>query len=340
MAVVAQKSNSLVIFTKAAQMLAEADTIQKAKELKTLALTAADWAKRKGVGEEAIRYARSYALEAERKMGQMLKETKRAKGTRGAGRPKKGSTHREPPKDTEPTLYELGISKKESSRAQELAALPDETFEEVKVGEQPIKKALGEQKKKKKQKEKKELAEQIRQEPVKPPSGKFRVIAIDPPWKYGNRVDDTTHRGRNQYPDMGIDEICALPVADLAEADCTLWLWTTNAFMRDAYACLDAWGFKDKTILTWDKVNIGLGDYLRNVTEHCILATRGKPVLQLTNQTTLISEKRREHSRKPEAFYKLVDALCPGAKLEMFSREPRNGWQQWGAETEHFQNAG
>jgi N6-adenosine-specific RNA methylase IME4 len=330
------ESKSVAIFTQAAKMLAEADTIQKAKELKSLALTAAEWAKRKGLGEEAIQYARSYALEAEIKMGEMLAQTERAKGTDRAGRPKKIDSTRELPSNPQPTLSELGIGKKESSRAQKLAALPQAKKQELRTGKKPIKQILAEVKQEKKH----ALAEQIRQEPVKPPTGRHRVIVIDPPWKYDNRVEDTTHRGRNQYPDMSIEEICALPVKSFAEDDCVLWLWTTNAFMRDAFKCLDAWGFKDKTILTWDKVNLGLGDYLRNVTEHCILAVRGKPILQLTNQTTIIREKRREHSRKPDAFYDLVEALCPGSKLEMFSREPREGWQQWGAETEVFKNVG
>ena len=134
-------------------------------------------------------------------------------------------------------------------------------------------------------------------------------------------------------------QIAALPVPTLAAEDCVLWLWTTNAFMDDALALVAEWGFTQKTILTWDKQKLGLGDWLRNVTEHCILAVRGKPVVTLTNQTTLISEARREHSRKPEAFYSLVESLCPapeGGRLEMFAREPRKGWIAWGAETEKF----
>jgi hypothetical protein len=123
--------NSLVIFTKAAQMLAEADTIQKTHELKDLALTAADWARRKGMGEEAVQYARSYALEAERKMGEMLAATPRAEGARGVG-PPIAVTPRN--RNTPPTLEELGITKRESAEAQRLAALPQETFEDIRDG--------------------------------------------------------------------------------------------------------------------------------------------------------------------------------------------------------------
>lgn len=200
------------------------------------------------------------------------------------------------------------------------------------VGLDGLKKALKEQR----QKEKRAFAEELRAEPLPLPKGPYRVLVLDPPWKYGNRVEDATHRGRNQYPDMSLEEIAALPVPALAEEDAVLWLWTTNVFIEEALALVRGWGFEKKTILTWDKVNLGLGDYLRNVTEHCILATKGRPLLTLTNQTTLIREKRREHSRKPEAFYSLVESLCPGSKLEMFARTPRGNWASWGAETEKF----
>jgi N6-adenosine-specific RNA methylase IME4 len=176
-------------------------------------------------------------------------------------------------------------------------------------------------------------AEHIRHNPIVTPEGAYQVLVADPPWPYEARSDDTTHRGRSPYPDMTLDEIRALPVSRLAQPSAVLWLWTTNAFMREAYTCLDAWGFEGKTILTWDKGRLGLGNWLRNVTEHAILAVRGRPVVQLTNQSTLIRDVRGAHSQKPEAFYKLVEELCPGSKLELFSRTDRPGWTAWGAET-------
>jgi 16S rRNA G966 N2-methylase RsmD len=119
--------------TKAALMLAEANTIQKAKELKDLALTAKDWATRKGLGNEAIQYARFYALEAERRMGELLAATERAKGTDKGGRPTIDG-HRTLPSNPPPTLSDMGISKNESAEAQMLAALPDKDFEDVREG--------------------------------------------------------------------------------------------------------------------------------------------------------------------------------------------------------------
>lgn len=186
------------------------------------------------------------------------------------------------------------------------------------------------------EKRKGDLAAKLRSLPPPTPKGPFRVIVLDPPWQYRLRKGDLSHKSQNQYPDMSVEEICALPVATMAEPNCLLWLWTTNAFMRDAFKCLDAWGFEEKTILTWVKNKIGTGDWLRGQTEHCILAVRGSPMVTLTNQTTLLRADRREHSRKPDEFYAMVDQLCPGTKLEMFSREPRAGWAAWGAEVDKF----
>lgn len=136
-------SDSLAIFTRAALMLAEADTIQKAKELKSLAITAAEWAKRKGMGEEAVQHCRSYALEAERKMGEMLRETERAKPPNPKP-PKERRSH--DVTDDAPTLAALGISKRESAEAQMLAELPAEDFEKIKAGKKTKSKAKKERK--------------------------------------------------------------------------------------------------------------------------------------------------------------------------------------------------
>lgn len=184
-----------------------------------------------------------------------------------------------------------------------------------------------------------EAAAKISGEPQPLPVGPFRVLVADPPWAYTKRKDDGSHRSALSYPDMTTEEICALPVRPIAHEDAVLWLWTTNAFMRDAYRVLDAWGFEEKTILTWAKDRMGTGDWLRGQTEHCILAVRGKPLVMLTNQTTLLTASLREHSRKPDEFYAIVDALCPGSKVELFARQPRSGWVAWGAESEKFDAA-
>jgi N6-adenosine-specific RNA methylase IME4 len=171
------------------------------------------------------------------------------------------------------------------------------------------------------------------------PDGPFHVLVVDPPWKYELRAEDATHRGRCPYPDMSTEGICALPVARLAQPTAVLWLWTTNAFMRDAFVCVEAWGFTQKTMLTWVKDKVGVGNWLRGQTEHCLLATRGRPVVSLTNQTTALQAPVREHSRKPDEFYALVESLCPGSRVELFARQERAGWSAWGAETGQFDAA-
>ena len=186
------------------------------------------------------------------------------------------------------------------------------------------------------QHERARLAEQIEREPTPAPKGPFRVIVVDPPWPYESRNDDGTHRGVMPYPPMSIEAICMLGVEAIAHEDAALLLWTTNQFLDEAFDVARAWDFEQKTMLTWVKDKMGLGNYLRNQTEHCLLCIRGKPTLTLTNQTTILRGPVREHSRKPDEFYELVESLCPGSKVELFAREPRPGWARWGAEAEKF----
>lgn len=184
------------------------------------------------------------------------------------------------------------------------------------------------------------------------PQQKYGCLVIDPPWYYQLRNKDKTHRNRIPYPPMKTEEILNLPIPDLCEdKGAILWLWTTNNHMPDACACLQAWGFTLKTILTWEKISkagrtrLGVGHWLRSSSEHNLLATRGKVpsfshLKRLTNQSTILHAQRREHSRKPEEFYSLVEHLCEGSsKLELFARQQREGWDSWGNETNKFSNS-
>jgi N6-adenosine-specific RNA methylase IME4/ParB-like chromosome segregation protein Spo0J len=178
-------------------------------------------------------------------------------------------------------------------------------------------------------------AERIRAEPPPLPGrGPYRVIVADPPWPYELRTEDPSHRGVCPYPTMTIPDICNLGVAGIAHDDCILWLWTTNFYMRSAYEVLDAWGFSERTILTWAKPHFGVGDWLRGQTEHCILAARGAPRVTLTNESTLLMAPRgAAHSAKPEAFYELVERLCPAPRYAyLFARNSRPRWDAHGDE--------
>lgn len=183
--------------------------------------------------------------------------------------------------------------------------------------------------------------------------GQYQCIVIDPPWFYRLRNQDKTHRNRINYKPMHIEEILSLPVPDLSHrTGSVLWLWYTNNHMVEAAQCLQTWGFELKTILTWEKVtkdgtktHLGVGHWLRNSTEHCALAVRGNVKAfsgrTLTNESTILHSPRREHSRKPEQFFELVEKLCPDmTKLEMFARESRDGWDCWGDQADLFNQLG
>jgi N6-adenosine-specific RNA methylase IME4 len=172
-------------------------------------------------------------------------------------------------------------------------------------------------------------ARELEAAPPTLPTGPFNVIVVDPPWRYesGDSLP---------YPTMAFEDIKAIPVRDIADENSILWLWTTNSHLRVAFEVVEAWGFEYKTLLTWVKDRVGTGDWLRGQTEHCILSARGRPVHQLANQTTALNGIRREHSRKPEEFYVLVDQLCPGSKVELFSRQERKGWRAFGNQTDKF----
>lgn len=169
--------------------------------------------------------------------------------------------------------------------------------------------------------------------PPMPNRGPYRVIVADPPWPYELRKEDPSHRATHPYPQMSIAQICQVDVAGIAHRDCILWLWTTNHHMRQAFDVLDAWGFQQKTILTWGKDRMGTGDWLRGQTEHCLMAIRGKPVVRLTNQTTLLLGPLRKNSEKPDIFYEFVEGLCPAPRYAyLFSRDAREGWDMHGDE--------
>ena len=185
-------------------------------------------------------------------------------------------------------------------------------------------------------------AEQIRKEPPPlPGNGPYRVIVIDPPWSYEKRDEDPSHEGVRPYHSMSVEEICAVKVASIAHEDCILWMWVTNHHVLEALELLDAWGFELKTILTWAKDRMGTGDWLRGQTEHCIMAVRGKPIVTLTNQTTLLHAPVRGHSVKPVEFYALVESLCPAPRYaDIFSRYRHNDrWDCHGDEAPPQQRA-
>lgn len=170
------------------------------------------------------------------------------------------------------------------------------------------------------------------------------TVLADPPWRFTNRTGKVApeHRRLGRYATMSADEIGALPVARVARAKAHCYLWVPNALLRDGLAVMEAWGFEYKSNLVWYKVRRdggpdrrGVGFYFRNVTEVCLFGVRGRGNRTLApgrRQPNVVVACKREHSRKPDELYDIIEACSPGPYLELFARRPRKGWLQWGDE--------
>lgn len=212
-----------------------------------------------------------------------------------------------------------------------------DVIENIKQGKQTLQDIKREDRLDKISKQREELQKTV----LEKPTGLFDVIVIDPPWRYDGDIFKENEeqlptfssegmRGTTPYMTMSLEEIKNIKLP--TKKDCVLWLWTTNLFLPYSYNLLKEWGFELKSMVTWDKQHIGTGRWLRSQTEHCLLAIKGKPFFNNTKWSTLISEKRTEHSVKPEIFYKMVDEICAGRKLDYFARKKREGWDVYGDE--------
>ncbi|MBI5248171.1 MAG: DNA methyltransferase [Desulfomonile tiedjei] len=230
-----------------------------------------------------------------------------------------------------PKLSELGITRNQSSRWHKISEIPEESFEgyiqttKSKESELTSAGALLLARDIQRQQMIADLQENIQKAPSIP-NQKYNVIVIDPPWQYHLRNGQTGRRNTVPYPTMSLEEIKALPIQGLAAESAILWLFSTNSHLPDAFEIVKEWGFQYKTLLTWVKNRLGTGDWLRGRTEHCLMAIKGRPVTRLTNQSTVIHAPVREHPQKPDEFYRLVETLCPGRKIELFAQENRDAW--------------
>jgi N6-adenosine-specific RNA methylase IME4 len=175
----------------------------------------------------------------------------------------------------------------------------------------------------------------------------FGTILADPPWQFQNRTGKVApeHRRLARYATMTLDAIKALPVAEAAEQQAHLYLWVPNALLPEGLAVLSAWGFTYKTNLVWHKVRKdggpdgrGVGFYFRNTTELLLFGVRGRLRTRAAGrrQVNFIAAPKREHSRKPDEVYHLIERCSPGPYLELFARGKRLGWTQWGNEVDDY----
>ncbi|MEM6388145.1 MAG: MT-A70 family methyltransferase [Pseudomonadota bacterium] len=170
----------------------------------------------------------------------------------------------------------------------------------------------------------------------------YSTIMADPPWRFSNRTGKMApeHARLSRYPTMSLDDICALPVEEHAQSTAHLYLWVPNALLPDGLRVMSEWGFTYKSNLIWHKVRKdggsdgrGVGFYFRNVTEVLLFGVRGKNARTLApgrRQVNLFATRKREHSRKPDEQYDIIEACSPGPYLELFGRGGRNRWTVWG----------
>jgi len=158
---------------------------------------------------------------------------------------------------------------------------------------------------------------------------KFGTIYADPPWAYSNQ--GTRASTGNHYGTMSIPDLCAMPIADLAADDSHLHLWTTNAFMRDAFSVIDAWGFEYKSMAIWCKPQIGIGNYVRVSHEFVLIAVRGDcKSFKQHNIRSWFEADRGKHSAKPDYWRDVIENNSPAKRLELFGRQRVPGWTIYG----------
>jgi len=310
-------------FDKARRALREAVTVDDVKDVRDKAEAIRMYLKQSGDSLDMQNMAASLKLRAERRGGELLRDMEKHNG-----RPKNGSS-------VEP-LSDIGIGKTQSHRWQRLASIPETEFEAFIESttsasqELTTAGALRLAKRTEHVARDESLTQQL-QDLGELENGHFATIYADPPWQYGNQ--STRAATDNHYPTMPIDDICALPVKDIAADTALLFLWTTTSFIEPALTrVIPEWGFTYKSMIVWTKPQMGIGNYVRVSHELLLIANRGGMQTTGTSQMSWVEANRTKHSRKPDKFRHIVEALAPGPRLEMFAREKFTEWSTWGNE--------
>lgn len=186
------------------------------------------------------------------------------------------------------------------------------------------------------------------------PDKEYKTLMVDPPWAYNDDMPGPGRGSSSHYDTLHYGTVLGMApqIQEITAASAHLYLWTTNSFMEEAMEIASAWGFDQKTIITWVKVTdeprglphnrdysvdikerIGMGHYARNVTEHILFCTKGNLSTNRNDAANVFFAERSEHSSKPQKAYKLAEELSPTPRLDMFSRSKRSGWDVWGDET-------
>jgi N6-adenosine-specific RNA methylase IME4 len=312
--------------------IAEARSIPEVKLIRDKAAAIIRFIKQQHGGLLLQNEAAHFKIRAERRLGALLKETVEHGGDHG--NQYVATLHRERLATLPPE-----VSWSQSHRWQTMASVPEDVVEayisEIKQEEKELTSLriyrLA------KQQENRERQEVLRNAPIFSPTGKYRCLVIDPPWQTIKiEREERPNQVLFDYPTMTEEQLLAYAIADYAEENCHLYLWTTHKFLPVALRLAEHWGFNYECLLTWIK-NVGFTPFSwMYSTEHILFCRKGNLDLLIKGQRLDFTAKVREHSRKPEEFYDLVRLVSPGPRLDIFSRESHEGFAQLGNETEKF----
>ena len=318
--------HQLTHFNKAKQELALATSIDDVKDIRDKAEALRAYTKQAGETLEMQNQCAEIKIRAERRAGELIPE----QIEHGGDRKTESSLHHE-------RLKDLDISESQSHRWQTIAKIPEEEFEKhisetMDKGEELT--SVGTYKKAQKLKRQKQKDESP---PL--PSDKYRIIYADVPWKYSDTCEDGAIQGKGadkHYPVMSIQELCELPIIDLADDNSVLFFWVTSPILAECWPVIEAWGFTYKASFVWDKIKHNFGHYNSVRHEFLLVCTKGSclPDNKKLYDSVISLEKTKTHSEKPPFFRELIDDLYPhGKRIELFARgEIPAHWDRWGNE--------
>lgn len=325
----------LIKYDAACKALAEAHSVDEVKDIRDKAVALEAYA-RQANNQDILFVAAKIKLRAERRAGKLLSEVERGK----AGRPENNSFHAET--DYQRILADNNLTRKSAMEWQDIAPknLPEEKFIQIfdalkAKGEVPTAQKILKPIRAQRNRDAKLNKIYAEAQPATLDDlGRFGVIYADPPWKY-DYAETEIRAIENHYPTMDLEAIRSLEIGKIKTTDCVLFLWATSPKLVQAMDVISAWGFNYRTAMVWDKEIIGMGYYARQQHELLLIATQGEPPAPLPENRppSVYRERRGRHSAKPDYFYSMVEGMYPETpRIELFSRNPREGWSAWGFE--------
>lgn len=327
--------SNLALLDQATRMLAEIRSVDDAKQLIDLAEAARVYAKQIKLGLEAQNHAAEIKLRAQRRAGEILREMVKNPGAKGSGSNQYTEVRLQATTapDEAPTYSELGIEKREAHVWQTLASMDTPIFEKF---IEDKREAIEEITTAAIYREAKRFIAQNKRPALDLPSKIYRVLYADPPWCYGDKLIDGYGAAEFHYPPMTIQELCALPVKEIAANSAVLFLWVTSPLLMECEAVITAWGFEYKASFVWNKIKHNYGHYNSVRHELLLICTRGSclPECKELHDSVIEIERSTTHSQKPEYFRELIDKMYPsGSRIELFARGGgAPGWETWGNE--------